>query len=156
MRRVLVIEDGTEYTEAFRRLSPGGGAGPAVFDRAGSGAEARRALASAPPSAVFLDVVFDRTPEAELEGDLAALASRFGGDRRRAVRQLSELQGFYLLDTLAPLLPRVPVVLAYDFGAEPARLAALRRRVPTLEGLPDGAGLAAALALLLPPATIPA
>lgn len=155
MRRVLVIEDGTEYTEAFERLSPGLGGPLAAFDRAGSGAEARSRLSATAYSAVFLDVVFDRTPEAVLEGDLPALVHRFGGDRRRAVRQLEELQGFYLLDALAPLLPPVPVVLAYDFGAEPARLAALRRRVPTLAGLPDGAGLAAALALLLPPDNIP-
>jgi hypothetical protein len=75
--------------------------------------------------------------------------ARFGGDRARAVRHLATHQGFYVLDALAAILPRVPVVLAYDFAGEPQRLEALRNRVPDLRGLPDGTSLSAALDLLL-------
>lgn len=143
MRRLLVVEDGREYTEAFARLAP-----ELTVLRASSLAEAREVLASG-VDALFLDVVFDRIPEEGLAGDLAALVSRFGGDHARAVRHLSENQGFYLLDALASELPPgLPVVISWDFAAEPGRLEALRRRVPALRGLPDGSSLAEALGLL--------
>lgn len=148
IRRVLVVEDGTEYVEGFERLAAARGL-PIDFSRAGDLESAQRELTTRGPNAVFLDVVFDRTPEDRLAGDAEALVARFGGDRVRAVRHLATHQGFYVLDALAPLLPRVPVVLAYDFAAEPQRLEALRGRVPELRGLPDGTSLSAALDLLL-------
>ena len=147
-RRVLVVEDGTEYVKGFESLAAARGLA-IDFSRAGDLESARTALASHGADAVFLDVVFDRTPEDRLSGDAEALVARFGGDRARAVRHLATHQGFYVLDALAPLLPRVPVVLAYDFAAEPQRLEALRNRVPDLRGLPDGTSLSAALDLLL-------
>jgi hypothetical protein len=98
---------------------------------------------------VFLDVVFDRTPEASLAGDAESLVARFGGDRARAVRHLATHQGFYILDALAPMLTGLTVILAYDFAAEPQRLEALRRRVPRLSGLQDGASLSQALEMML-------
>lgn len=147
-RRVLVVEDGAEYVEGFERLAFARGLGIA-FSRARDLESARAALAPHGPDALFLDVVFDRTPEDRLAGDAEALVARFGGDRARAVRHLATHQGFYVLDALAPLLPRSPVVLAYDFAAEPQRLEALRVRVPLLRGLPDGTSLTAALDLLL-------
>lgn len=143
MRRLLVVEDGNEYSEAFARLDPG-----LEVLRATSLAEARAGLARG-ADALFVDVVFDRVPEDALAGDLAALVTRFGGDRERAVRHLQENQGFYLLDALAAELPPgTPVLLSWDFSAEPKRLAALSARVPGLRGLPDGASLAEALDLL--------
>ncbi|MEO8586919.1 MAG: hypothetical protein ABI584_12220 [Acidobacteriota bacterium] len=147
-RRVLVVEDGTEYVEGFERLAAARSLA-VVFSRAGDLAAARTVLEGNGPDALFLDVVFDRTPEDRLTGDAEALVARFGGDRARAVRHLATHQGFYVLDALAPLLPRVPIVLAYDFSAEPQRLEALRARVPGLRGLPDGTSLTAALDLLL-------
>ena len=147
-RRILVVEDGTEYVEGFERLASARGLGIA-FTRAGDLEFARAALASGGTDALFLDVVFDRTPEDRLAGDREALVARFGGDRARAVHHLATHQGFYVLDALAPLLPRIPVVIAYDFAAEPQRLEALRGRVPGLGGLPDGTSLTAALDLLL-------
>jgi DNA-binding LytR/AlgR family response regulator len=146
--RVLVVEDGREYVEGFARLAAAKGA-DAAFVRAASLAEAREALREARPDAVFLDVVFDRTPEAELAGDLDALVARYGGDRARAVRHLATHQGFYVLDALADALAGVRVVLAYDFTGEEKRLEALRERFPGLSGLPDGASLGAALEDLL-------
>jgi len=146
--RILVVEDGHEYVEGFARLAAAKGA-DAAFVRAGSLAEARNALARARPDAVFLDVVFDRTPEADLAGDLDALVARYGGDRVRAVRHLATHQGFYVLDALADELAGVRVVLAYDFTGEERRLEALRGRFPGLSGLPDDASLAASLDFLL-------
>jgi CheY-like chemotaxis protein len=145
---VLVVEDGTEYVEGFERLASARGLGIA-FSRARDLESARAALTPHGPDALFLDVVFDRTPEDRLAGDAEGLVARFGGDRARAVRHLATHQGFYVLDTLAAFLPRIPVVLAYDFAAEPQRLEALRGRVPGLRGLPDGTSLTAALDLLL-------
>jgi hypothetical protein len=147
LRKILVIEDGHEYTEAFRRLV---GQGPGLeLRRAADGGEARRMLAAERIDALFLDVVFDRTPPERLCGDLAPLIARYGGDRRRAERHLAENQGFYLLAEIAPLLPpETPVLLAYDFSAEPGRLAALRERVPSLRDLPDGTPILKALEVL--------
>ena len=147
-RLVLVVEDGSEYVEGFERLASARGLGIA-FSRARDLESARAALAPHGPDALFLDVVFDRTPEDRLVGDAEALVARFGGDRARAVRHLATHQGFYVLDALAPLLPRIPVVLAYDFAAEPQRLEALRVRVQGLRGLPDCTSLSAALDLLV-------
>jgi CheY-like chemotaxis protein len=146
--RVLVVEDGAEYVEGFERLASTRGLGIA-FSRARDLESACAALASSRPDALFLDVVFDRTPEDRLAGDAEALVARFGGDRARAVRHLATQQGFYVLDALASLLTGIPVVLAYDFAAEPQRLEALRARVPGLRGLPDGTSLTAALDFLL-------
>lgn len=147
-RRILVVEDGSEYVEGFERLASARGL-PVVFGRAGDLESARAALVPDGTDALFLDVVFDRTREERLAGDVEALVSRFGGDRARAARHLATHQGFYVLDALASSLPPIPVVLAYDFAAEPQRLDALRGRVPGLRGLPDGTSLSAVLDLLL-------
>ena len=147
-RRVLVVEDGSEYVDGFERLAAARGL-DAVFTRARDLESARSALAAERPGAVFLDVVFDRTPEASLAGDAESLVARFGGDRARAVRHLATHQGFYILDALAPMLEGMPVILAYDFAVEPQRLEALRRRVPRLSGLEDGASISQALDMML-------
>ena len=147
-RRVLVVEDGPEYVDGFERLTAARGHG-AVFSRARDLESARAALAAERPVAVFLDVVFDRTPEASLAGDAESLVARFGGDRARALRHLATHQGFYILDALAPMLTGLTVVLAYDFAAEPQRLEALRRRVPRLSGLQDGSSISQALEMML-------
>ena len=142
---ILVVEDGTEYTDAFRNLA----ATPLELLRASDLEEARRVLAGRAVDAVFLDVVFDRTAPGKLAGDREELIRRFGGDRPRAERHLAENQGFYLLAELAPVLPTgIPVVLAYDFSAEPGRLAALREKCATLSGIADGAPISAVLTSL--------
>lgn len=148
LRRILVVEDGAEYVEGFERIASARGLDIA-FSRAGDLESARMALTSDGPDALFLDVVFDRTPEERLAGDAEALVARFGGDRARAVRHLATHQGYYILDALAPMLIGLTVVLAYDFTVESQRLEALRRRVPGLSGLQDGASLSQALELML-------
>jgi hypothetical protein len=149
-RTVLVIEDGTEYTDAFRNLVATDAAGSIELVRAADFEEARRVLSERAVDAAFLDVVFDRIAPEKLIGDWEGLIRRFGGDRRHAERHLAENQGFYLLNELAPLLPEaIPVVIAYDFSAEPERLAALRRRCEQLSGVTDGTPISAVLETLL-------
>ncbi len=136
-RKILVVEDGTEYVDAFRKLAPEGA--EAEWLHAPDAATALRLLAEHDVDAVFLDVVFDRTPPEALAGDLEALAARFSGDRERALAHLADNQGFYVAAALAPAIPPgVPVLLAYDFTADPARLAALRESLPGLEGVEEG------------------
>ena len=106
-------------------------------------------LAEHAVDAVFLDVVFDRIAPERLAGDREELIRRFGGDRARAERHLAENQGFFLVDELAPLVPAgIPVVLAYDFSAEPGRLAVLREKCATLSGIADGAPISTVLTSL--------
>jgi len=147
-RRILVVEDGNEYIEAFRRLVPAP-AGTELL-HACDAAAAQRRIAEALVEAIFLDVVFDRTPPENLTGDLDALLERFCGDRSRALEHLALNQGFYIADALAPLIPAgVPVLLACDFSSEPARLAALREKLPALDGVADGTTVTEILARLL-------
>lgn len=149
-RTILVLEDGAEYAEAFTRLVEQRPDASVEFLRAGDFEEARRILEGRPIDALFLDVVFDRTPPDRLAGHLQPLITRFGGDRRRAERYLAENQGFYLLDALAPLIPvGIRIVLAYDFSDEPGRLAALRERLSGLCGLPDGTPISQVIEALL-------
>ena len=149
-RTLLVVEDGTEYTDAFRSLVANDSRDSLDLLRAGDGEEARRILTERRVDAVFLDVVFDRTPSERLLGNLEDLIRRFGGDRRRAERHLAENQGFYLVNDLAPLLGEaVPVVLAYDFSLEPDRLAALRQTQERLTGIADGTPVSRVLDSLL-------
>ena len=136
MKTLLVVEDGTEYFEAFRRLSRGE---EVDLVRAGDAEEARGVLARRRVDAVFLDVVFDRTPE-----------DRLCGDPARPAEQRARQQGFYLAAELADVLPAgCRVVIAYDFAAEPGRLAALCEGLPSLEGVEDGAPLSRVLERLL-------
>jgi len=60
---VLVVEDGTEYVDAFRLLAGADSRSPGLeLVRAADAAEARCALEDRRIDGVFLDVVFDRTP----------------------------------------------------------------------------------------------
>ena len=136
-RVVLIVEDGTEYRDGFRRLSPEGAA--VEWLHASDAAAARRLLAQREVDAVFLDVVFDRTPPEALVGDREALAARFAGDRGRALAHLAAHQGFYVAADLAPVLPPgVLVLIAFDFTSDPERLETLRRTISGLEGVEEG------------------
>ena len=136
-RVVLVVEDGSEYRDAFRRLTPEGER--VEWVHAADAKTAREMLSSRRVDAVFIDLVFDRTP-------VEALA----GDRSRTLEHRIRNQGFYVLDAVAAAIPRgAPALIAYDFEAEPARLEALRRVCPRLEGVPESSGAAAILARLL-------
>ncbi len=126
-RVVLVVEDGTEYVDAFRRFA--GENADIELLHSTDAAAARALLAVREVDAIFLDVVFDRTPPEKLVGD-----------RARGLEHLQRNQGFYVLAELAPLLPpQCPVLLAHDFSNQAARLAALREGVPGLEGVASSA-----------------
>lgn len=147
-RVVLVVEDGTEYVDAFRRL--------AVEDQevellhAPDAAAARDILSRRRVDAVFIDVVFDRTAPERLTGDLAALVERFSGDRSRALDHLARNQGFYVLSELSPLIrPGSPVLLAHDFSSQPARLAELKVGVPDLQGVEESTTITQVMKQLL-------
>jgi len=98
--RVLVIEDGEEYTRTLTRFCAD------VFDfaRAGDGSEALALLAgeSEAPAfdRIFLDMRFDRVSPGVLLGDLASTAERFNGDPNRARQFLEDNQGAYILAAL--------------------------------------------------------
>ena len=147
-RKILVVEDGTEYVDAFRRLAPQGAA--VEWLHAPDAATARRLLAEHDVEAIFLDVVFDRTPPEALAGDREALVARFSGDRGRALAHLADNQGFYVAaDLAAAIPPGARVLLAYDFSSDPARLAALRKSLTGLEGVEEGSSASTLVRRLL-------
>jgi len=136
-RIVLVVEDGSEYRDAFRRLAFEGEA--VEWLHAADARAAREILEARRVDALFVDLVFDRTP-------VEALA----GDPGRSLEHRIRNQGFYVLDAVATAIPRgVPVLLAYDFASQHDRLATLRRSCPGLEGVPESSGAAAILGRLL-------
>lgn len=131
--RILVIEDGSEYTETLSRFL-----GERFdFERAGSGPAALARLAEATFDAVFLDMKFDRAPEGELLGDVDEVADRFNGDPVAARRHLEEHQGTYVLAALREAGHAVPVLLSYDFSVEPRRWERLAARFAPVDHLPD-------------------
>ncbi len=147
--RVLVIEDGEEYTRTLTRFCAD------VFDftRAGDGPEALALIAAAletrPFDRVFLDMRFDRVSPAVLLGDIAATAERFNGDPNRARQFLEDNQGSYILAALRAAGHDLPVVFSHDFNAEPKRWASLERMYAPVCYLPDNASADTIRAALL-------
>ena len=139
--RILIVEDGDEYITAYQRFL----GDRFAFRRAGDGDAAWSALSDGDVDAVVLDMRFDRADR--LWGDAEALAERLG-DPGRVRRFLEDHQGTFILAGLRDRGCRLPVVLSYDFGAEPRRFANLERRYAPLRWLGDAAGpseIAAAL-----------
>lgn len=132
---VLVVEDGFEYTESLERFLGEGFS----WTRAGSGPEALRLLGGGGWDAVLLDMRFDRVPEQALLGDLAATADRFNGDPVQARHFLEDHQGNFVLAAMREAGFAVPVLLSYDFEAEPRRWEHLARTFPPVDYLPDNA-----------------
>lgn len=136
MQRVLIIEDGLEYSETLARFL----GDQFTFERAGSGPEALARLGQGPPpTAVFLDMRFDRTPEEELWGDLDDLLDRFNGDPAQARRFREDHQGTFVLARLRQAGITLPVLLSYDFDGEPRRWQRLQQRFGPVDFLPDNA-----------------
>jgi CheY-like chemotaxis protein len=134
MRRVLVIEDGTEYAE-FARLFLG-----TDFEvvAARSARAALQAVAARPVDVLLIDVRFDRAPAEVLIGDVDETAERlFARDRVRALRHLQDQQGVLILAELRKAGHAQPAVFVHEFPAR--RLANLRqlygdvRTVPTFD-----------------------
>jgi len=134
--RVLVIEDGEEYTHNLTRYL----GGDFDFVRAGDGHEALTLASGAGTfQAVFLDMRFDRVPADRLLGDLASVADRFNGDADRATRFLEDNQGTYVLAALREGGHGLPVIFSYDFDSEPRRWQNLSRRFGPVSYLTDNA-----------------
>lgn len=133
--RVLVVEDGSEYIETLQRFLADG----FTWERAGSGPEALDRLAAGGWDAVFLDMRFDRVAAAALLGDHEATADRFNGDPVQARRFLEDHQGLYVLAAIRDAGHAVPVLLSYDFDAEPRRWEKLAPRHAPVDYLPDNA-----------------
>ncbi len=134
--RVLVIEDGFEYSETLGRFLSEG----FEWVRAGSGPQGLKALAEDSNfQAVFLDMRFDRAPEGELLGDLEAIADRFNGDPIQARRFLEDHQGNFVLKAIRDASFSIPVLLSYDFDGEPRRWQRLQERYSPVDYLPDNA-----------------
>lgn len=135
---VLVVEDGDEY---LTNLSTFVG-GDFSYRQAKSGEAAKRAVASAVPDIVYLDMRFDRIPESELLGNIVELSARFNGDVSRARRFQQDNQGMFILRGLRESGYVGPVILSYDFSTEERRFRALSARDPALYYCPDYADAA--------------
>jgi len=131
--RVLIVEDGDEYLESLTRCVRG-----PSYVQAHSGREAIRILTTSAVDIVYLDMRFDRIPDADLMGDHVAATREHNGDPVRARTHLQNNQGLYILDALARAgLGDVPVILAYDFSRQHKRYENLLRMHPTLRWVPD-------------------
>jgi CheY-like chemotaxis protein len=140
-RRLLVIEDGTEYVEFARAFLSG-----FAVEAAQSAAAALDALAARPADALLIDLRFERAAPEALVGDAAETAARlFAGDRERAERYLMEQQGALILGALRAAGHQQRAVFIHDFP--PRRLENLRRLYGDVVAIPsfDAAALRAAL-----------
>lgn len=133
--KVLVVEDGFEYSETLGRFLADGFA----WTRAGSGPDALARLAGERFDVVFCDMRFDRVADHELLGDPTAVADQYNGDPVQARRHLEDHQGNYILAALRDAGHRVPVLMSYDFEGEPKRWERLVRRYAPVDYLPDNA-----------------
>ena len=136
MLRILVIEDGTEYSDTLGRFLSAGFA----WSRAGCGPEALRILEKSTFDAVFLDMRFDRCPADQLLGDLMLTTERHDGDAVAARRFLEDHQGSYILAGMRIAGHRLPVLFSYDFGGEPRRWERIANRYAPVEFLAGNAG----------------
>lgn len=130
---VLVVEDGDEYLTNLSTFVADG----ITYRQARSGEAAQRMIRERRPDLVYLDMRFDRTPEAELLGSMVELTARFNGDVGRARRFQQDNQGLFVLRALRDAGYVGPVILSYDFGPEERRFGALRARDPDLHYCPD-------------------
>jgi hypothetical protein len=113
--KVLVVEDGFEYTTALVRFLP-----MIDWHRAGTGLEAIAMVGRGGWDAVVLDMRFDRVADGDLLGDLDSLTLRFG-DRGRARSHLQQHQGILVLGALRDAGCRLPALIVHDFGEDARR-----------------------------------
>lgn len=130
-RTVLIIEDGDEYLEGLSRFV----VGPRYL-QAKSGQAALTMLQEATVDLIYLDMRFDRIPQAHLLGDHAEVTRKKGGDPQRGWRHLANHQGLYILAALNAAGHAHPLILAYDFSREARRWARLKHR-PNLAWVSD-------------------
>ena len=130
---VLVVEDGDEYLDNLSQFV----FGPSYL-QAHTGQEALKILDSRAVDIVYLDMRFDRIPEADLMGDHEQVTREHNGDPNRAWKYLMNNQGLYILAALKKAgFANLPVVIAYDFSKEPRRFDNLKRQYPNLQWVSD-------------------
>lgn len=133
MKHLLIVEDGSEYTEFVRLWLADG-----FTARTARSAAAALTLLSTPPpvDALLIDLRFDRAPESELVGDVSATALRlFGGDRARALRYVQDQQGALILGELRARGYHQPALFIHDFP--PRRLDNLRKLYGAVRAVPS-------------------
>jgi DNA-binding response OmpR family regulator len=135
MMRVLVIEDGFEYSETLGQFLPDG----FQWERSGSGPQGLARLSAESFEVIFLDMRFDRAPSDELYGNVEEVADRFNGDPVQARRFLEDHQGNYILSAIRDAGISTPVLMSYDFDTEPRRWKRLVERYGPVDYLPDNA-----------------
>jgi CheY-like chemotaxis protein len=132
VKRMLVVEDGTEYAE-FARLFLGKDFHVVA---AQSAAESLKIMASQAIDVLLIDLRFDRARDEILVGDIEASAQRlFAGDRVRALRHLQDQQGVLILAELRKAGHRQPAAFVYQFP--PRRLENLRRLYGDVRTVPN-------------------
>ena len=132
MKRLLVIEDGTEYEE-FARLFLAD-----QFDirAARSAREALALLSEEPADAFLVDLRFDKAPADLLVGDVRDVAQKlFAGDRVKALQYLQDQQGTLVLGRLREAGHDAPALFVHDFP--PRRLANLRKLYGAVDAVPS-------------------
>ena len=132
--RVLIVEDGYEYSETMGRYL----GGDVEFGRAGDGLDALAMLSASSWNVIFMDMRFDRAQR--LLGDDGAIRERFGGDSVRVRRFLERHQGAYIADAIRAAGHRTPILFSYDFGRESTRWAQLVGRLGHVAYIHDTAG----------------
>jgi hypothetical protein len=130
-KHLLVLEDGSEYTEFASVFLTAWTA-----HRASDLAEATLVLDSVAIEAFLVDLRFERARPETLLGDTDELAARlFAGDRGRAIRWQKDQHGVLLLAALRAAGHRAPAVFVHDFDAR--RMANLRALYAPLVAVPD-------------------
>jgi ActR/RegA family two-component response regulator len=132
VKRILVIEDGTEYEE-FARLFL---AETFALEAAHSFDEAKTAIDRGPFDGFLVDLRFDRARDDTLEGDVDDTAARlFAGDRSEAIRYLKDNQGVMILAALRQAGHDQRAVFVHDFPRQ--RLENLRNLYGDVCGVPS-------------------
>ena len=133
---VLIIEDGFEYIDRANQWL----AEDFEFTRAGSGQEALLLLKETPFELIYLDMNFNRTDAELLLGPLGEMKERFGGDEEQALEFLFRHQGLYILAEIRGAGCLQPVLISYDFSAEPKRWQHLKEKYDPIQFLSDNVG----------------
>ena len=132
--KVLIVEDGHEYSETMARYLGNG----FTLGRAGDGVDALDMLRAEHWDVVFMDMRFDRAHR--LLGEEGAVRNRFGGDPERIRRFLERHQGTYIADAIRAAGYGTPILFSYDFGREPGRWEHLSDRLGRVAYTHDTAG----------------
>ncbi len=132
MKRLLVIEDGAEYSEFARVFL----AQDFEVDAAQSAHQALETLARGGVDALLIDLRFERAPVDALVGDVDETARRlFGGDAARAVRYLQDQQGTLILQQVRSAGHQQPALFVHGFPAR--RLENLRQLYGDVRAVPS-------------------